>query len=32
MAWIAVDYDGAEWVYRAQPFRGETCFKKTLNV
>lgn len=27
MAWIAVDYDGAEWIYRAQPFRGETRFK-----
>ena len=26
-AWLAVDYDGAEWVYRAQPFRGETRFK-----
>ena len=27
MAWVAVDYDGAEWIYRVQPFRGETCFK-----
>lgn len=27
MAWVAVDYDGAEWVYRAQPFRGEARFK-----
>ena len=27
MAWIAVDYDGAEWIYRVQPFRGETRFK-----
>ena len=27
MVWIAVDYDGTEWIYRAQPFRGETCFK-----
>ena len=27
MAWLAVDYDGAEWIYRTQPFRGETRFK-----
>ena len=27
MAWVAVDYDGAEQIYRAQPFRGETRFK-----
>ena len=27
MAWVAVDYDGAEWIYRVQPFRGETRFK-----
>ena len=27
MAWIAIDYDGAEWIYRVQPFRGETRFK-----
>ena len=27
MAWVAVDYDGAEWIYRIQLFRGETRFK-----
>ena len=27
MAWLAVDYDGAEWIYRTQPFKGETRFK-----
>ena len=27
MAWLAVDKDGAEWIYRVQPFRGETRFK-----
>ena len=27
MVWVAVDYDGAEWIYRVQPFRGETRFK-----
>ena len=27
MAWLAVDYDGAEWIYRAHPFREETRFK-----
>ena len=27
MAWVAVDYDGAEWIYRVKPFRGETRFK-----
>ena len=27
MAWLAVDYDGAEWIYRIQPFRGEIRFK-----
>ena len=27
MAWVAVDYDGAEWIYRVQSFRGETRFK-----
>ena len=27
MAWVAVDYDGAEWIYRMQPFRRETRFK-----
>ena len=27
MAWVAVDYDGVEWIYRMQPFREETRFK-----
>ena len=27
MAWVAVDYDGAEWIYRMQPLRRETRFK-----
>ena len=27
MAWLAVDYDGTEWIYRIQPFRRETRFK-----
>ena len=27
MAWEAVDKDGEEWIYRIQPFRGETRFK-----
>lgn len=27
MTWVAVDYDGAEWIYRMQPFRRETRFK-----
>ena len=30
MAWLAVDYDGAEWVYEARPFRGETRFKTSF--
>ena len=32
MAWVAVDYDGAEWIYRVQPFRRETRLKQTLNA
>lgn len=27
MAWVAVDFDGAERVYRVQPFRGKIRFK-----
>ena len=27
MAWVAIDYDDAEWIYRVQSFRGETRFK-----
>ena len=27
MAWVAVDFDGAERVYRVQPFRRKTRFK-----
>ena len=27
MAWLAVDYNGTEWIYRIQPFRRETRFK-----
>ena len=27
MAWAAVDYDDAEWIYRMQPFRREIRFK-----
>ena len=27
MAWVAVDKDDEEWIYRIQPFRGETRFK-----
>ena len=27
MAWVAVDFDGAELVYRVQPFRGKIRFK-----
>lgn len=27
MAWLATDKDGAEWIYRTQPFKDETRFK-----
>lgn len=27
MAWVATDKDGAEWIYRAQPFRSEIRFR-----
>lgn len=27
MTWVAVDYNSTEWIYRVQPFRGETRFK-----
>lgn len=27
MAWVAVDYDGTEWIYSAQPFRSEIRFR-----
>ena len=32
MAWVAVDYDGAEWIYRMQPLEERLVSKQTLNA